>query len=211
MTYSYLLPLIPFLIYRRRGMISSVIISYSIIFFLVLMFINNSVSGQGKRIFNVFYTLLEFSFFTYIVLQNIKSKRLKRAIYISFLPLLASQIVYLNSALFFDTIPIGIETILLFVYIFFFFYEYFRNVYTEYVYNHYCFWVSIGIMLYLGGSFFFYILGNEIRETEIEKYWYLTFIIEIVKNVLFAIAVNVDIRRSKQKNPNQNLPYLDFS
>jgi hypothetical protein len=67
-------------------------------------------------------------------------------------------------------------------------------------------------MLYLGGSFFFYILADQFEVFELNKYWDLTFVIETVKNILFSVAIVVYAKhRSKEKFPNQKLPFLDFN
>ena len=66
-------------------------------------------------------------------------------------------------------------------------------------------------MLYLGGCFFFYILGNHIPAEQIDSYWYFTYIVEIAKNILFAVSIIVFAKNEKEKIPNQNLPYLDFN
>ena len=113
-----------------------------------------------------------------------------------------------------DNVPVGIETVIVFVYIFYFFYEYFITINEEYVYDSFCFWISIGVMIYLGSSFFVYILSDHISasSTEYEKFWSLSFIMETIKNALFVVAIVVDTRRNaKQKIPNKNLPFLDFT
>lgn len=110
-----------------------------------------------------------------------------------------------------DSIPVGIETLILYGYIFYFFYTRFKNIDNQYINNHYCFWISIGIMIYLGGSFFFYILGNHLTQEENDKYWFYTYFGEIGKNILFGVALYVFSKHSKQKIPNQNIPYLDFN
>lgn len=140
-------------------------------------------------------------------------RRLKKIMLVSVFLFIISQIFYYtNTHLKFDAISVGIETILVYVYIFLFFYEYFIRVDNEYVYNHYCFWVAIGLMIYLGGSFFVYILANHIPSNQLNQFWSLTFIAEIIKNILFAVAVLVNARqKTRQKIPNQNLPFLDFT
>lgn len=131
---------------------------------------------------------------------------------LSFIPFLISQGLYLKSSIKFDTIPIAIETILVFIYIFFFFYDYFKNVFTEYIYNHYCFWLAIGTMIYLSGSFFLYILANHITEEQSDSFWFFTFIAETIKNIFFAVAVIIYSKQySRQKFSNQTIPYLDFN
>ena len=81
----------------------------------------------------------------------------------------------------------------------------------NYIYNNHCFWFSVGILLYLGGSFFFNILANNVDQKEIDNYWHLTLITEFLKNVLFAIAIVVS---SKKTNTSQNekasVPFLDI-
>lgn len=110
----------------------------------------------------------------------------------------------------FDSIPIGIETILIFIFIFFFLYEQLKEVKNQPIYSHYFFWIAIGLFIYLGGSFFIYILANSITDEEINKYWFFTYVVEIIKNLLFAIAVLIYSRNPIKKNLKQALPDLDF-
>jgi hypothetical protein len=125
----------------------------------------------------------------------------------------AFQIFYFANSSFFkiDTIPIGIETILLFIYILFFFYQYFKEIDNRYIYNEPCFWIAVGILLYLGGSFFFNILANHLSIEEMHKYYYITNIAEIVKNLLFAIAMIIYARQPKETTPEKSIPYLDLT
>ncbi len=110
-----------------------------------------------------------------------------------------------------DSVPVGIETILILIFIFFFFYEHFNDTKTEYIYHNYCFWVSVGILIYLGGSFFFYILANDLGKAERSNYWYLTWIAEIIKNILFSIALIMYARKPNSKTSQQpTVPYLDM-
>lgn len=106
-----------------------------------------------------------------------------------------------------DDIPVGIETILIFIYIFFFFYHHFNTV-DQYIYQNYCFWILLGILLYLGGSFFFNLLSNYLDR----KYWYITYIIETVKNILFFVGLIVFVINSDKANLDKkpNVPYLDM-
>lgn len=127
---------------------------------------------------------------------------------------MAFQVVYVLSikAVRLDTVPIGIETIFMLVIIFFFLYEYSRNINGSYIYNHYCFWIAMGILIYLGGSFFFYILFDQLSQEQISEFGTLTYLAEIVKNLLFTAALfiyskNTPIKTAKQK---ENIPYLDM-
>lgn len=123
-----------------------------------------------------------------------------------------SDFLFLNTSISkIDTIPIGIETILLLVYILFFFYQYFKKIDNRYIYNEPCFWVAVGILLYLGGSFFFNILANHLSNTEMMKYYYVTYITEIIKNLLLALAMLIYVFQPKKTTVVKPIPYLDMT
>ncbi len=110
-----------------------------------------------------------------------------------------------------DDISIGIETILIFIYIIAFFYDFFKRSNHEVVYKDAGFWVCIGLLTYLGGTFFFNILANHV--INIDHYWFMTFIAETIKNVFFSIAIIIIAnQKSKSSTPSKTttLPYLDI-
>jgi len=81
-----------------------------------------------------------------------------------------------------------------------------------FIYNHYTFWIAVGIMIYLGGSFFFYILINSLTVSEIEKFGNMTYVAEIIKNLLFAFSIFIYKRHpvNKVKNHSKKIPNLDM-
>jgi len=166
---------------------------------------------QIDTLYNV-YTYTEYLVFASILWANIPRKGPRIFILISSILFAAFMVLYTTSYQIqkIDAIPIGIETILLFIYIFFFFSDYFAKTATEYVYNHYCFWICVGILIYLGGSFFLNILANNI--SNIHDYWYLTYIAETIKNALFVIAIFLISKRidEKVKSKVHAIPYLDL-
>lgn len=146
-------------------------------------------------------------------MREIRIRKLRITIILLSILFFIFQILYFFNAPFYkiDTIPIGIETILLFVYILFFFYNYFKEIDNRYIYNEPCFWVAVGILLYLGGSFFFNILANHLSIEEMVNYWYVTYIAEVLKNLLFAIAMIIYARQPKETTPEKSIPYLDLT
>ena len=189
---------------------------YGFVFFTLLsLAFYNLISASF--IYSTIYTFLEYIFFASIFWNNIQIKKLRLVMVLGTLLFITSQgLTFLNisnlenNAM--DSIPIGIETILIFVYIILFFYQNFRNNYDQYIYYHHCFWISIGIMIYLGGTFFFNILANYIQPAEIDKYWYLTHIADIIKNVFFCVAIIV-LSRGQLKEKlfhHSSVPYLDL-
>ncbi len=86
-----------------------------------------------------------------------------------------------------------------------------KNTLNLYVYNIPTFWIAVGILIYLGGSFFFFILANHISQEQLLKYRFLTYIAETIKNILFAVALIMYLRQSRENTKKQTVPNLDFS
>jgi hypothetical protein len=190
--YSYLL--FPLCFFLFKGKLKDrflfVIALYGLILFALLHFYYDVPKGF-KKYYQSFYTFLEYAFFTYIFWYNLRNNVAKTVILLASLFFIVFQIVFVISTTHkrLDSIPIGIETILLFVYIFYFFYEFSRQIKDTFIYNHYTFWIAVGVMIYLGGSFFFYILINNLQTDEVDKFGNMTYIAEIIKNLLFAFSI----------------------
>src|SRR5439155_7842829 len=107
--------------------------------------------------------------------------RFKNLIIILSLAFILFQIVYfLTSTLLskhanLDSIAIGIETILIFVYCFYFLYQEFRDLQNPFIVLNPMFWIVCGIIFYLGGSFFFNILANHLTQAVLSKYWFYSY------------------------------------
>jgi hypothetical protein len=167
----------------------------------------------SEKIKYSFYTLLEYSFFAILVFQQIKFRMFKLLLTILSVFFFLFQIMYFFSdhKKKFDSIPIGIETILIFIFIFFFLYEQLKEAKNQPIYSHYFFWNAIGLFIYLGGSFYIYILSNSLTDEEIHQYWFFTYIVEIIKNLLFATALLIYSKNPIKRNLKQALPNLDFT
>jgi len=210
--YTYLLiPIVGFFfkIKKKDGLLIGI---YGLTFFALLSLAFYHVVSTSYLYISI-YTFLEYCFFTAILWNNISLKRLRLAIVVCSIFFIGCQIfIYLNFHGGMDSIPIGIETILIFVYIIFFFYQNFRNNFDQFIYDHYGFWLSIGMMIYLGGTFFFNLLANYLDPRDMDKYWYLTFIADIIKNIFFCVAIIIYSRGHLQKKifHHSSVPYLDL-
>ena len=213
LTYSYLLLPLTFLFFRskRRDDLATGI--YGILFFILLYLFDHSfIPKSYTQIYQTFYTFWEYSFFTYLLFQSITLKKLK-IIILLFTVLFIGFLIYNYSSSQrskLDSIPVGIETILIFIYISFFFYQNFKHTNEEYIYTQPCFWLSIGMLIYLGGTFFFNILINYLDKTH-RDYWFLTYIADLIKNLLFCVSIIVYVRTPhKEKSLHKSVPYLDL-
>jgi hypothetical protein len=214
--YSYLFIPLCFLIAKGKIKESLLVLIalYGIVFF-ALLFFHDSIPDDIKKYRQAFYTFLEYSAFTYIFWVNVKNKLFKKFVFIVSILFLFFQIYYvtaISSLQRMDSIPIGIETILIFIYIFFFLYDFSKNSRNIFIYNHYCFWLSVGILIYLGGSFFYYILINNLDKEDMIKFGTLTYVAEIIKNLLFCTAIFIYKKFPINKiNKPKNIPNLDMN
>lgn len=213
--YSYLvLPLVFLLTYRHKtNRIAIYIAAYGVLFFIFLK-ASKLFPGENLALFQSLYTCLEFLGFAFLFWYSISGKTFKIILIICSLLFIALQVIYFLTAKHarLDSIPIGVETILNFIFIIYFFIHFYQKTDSGYIYNHYCFWTSMGILIYLGGSFFFYILINNLSKEQVDTYGNLTYIAELIKNLLFGVAIYVSSKSQTDNPPNKqsNIPFLDM-
>lgn len=215
-TYSYLLIPIGFLVFSfrkyRKAPVPLTLALYGVIFF-VLLFFYYDIPTEYSKYYQSFYTFLEYAVFAFLFYWNIQSKKFRNFLIFASILFLVFQIIYLLTIKVrrLDSIPVGIETILLLTYIIYFFFDFSKHSTTSYIYNHYCFWLSLGILFYLGGSFFFYILIDHLDKDEINTFGNLTYMAEIGKNILFTTSIFFYARSpyTKQIKNREPIPFLD--
>lgn len=184
------MPLALLINYKKRNKLFLLIAFYGVLFFFFLHFWRD-FPHFFKRYRAVTYTLLEYSFFAGIILYHIKNIKIRKIILLFSLIFLLFQIFYFSNSKpqMIDSIPIGVESIFIFLFSFFYFQQYLKYNISRYVYEYPSFWLTIGILIYLGSSFFFNILANHVTEDQFNNYWHLTYIPEIIKNIIFAMVI----------------------
>lgn len=157
------------------------------------------------------FTFIEFALFTLFIYYQIINPFFKKLILL--FSLLFSLFLPIYYAWFFhgssiDSIPIGIETLLILFFCFYYFYEQMNDLENHYIYNRFHFWIVIGILLYLAGSFFIYIFANHVDKQTQNKFWFLTYFFYVVKNILFIIGFS-NKNRPQSQFPRNLHPYLN--
>lgn len=110
-----------------------------------------------------------------------------------------------------DSVPVAVETILVFIYIVIYFQQYFILNKSS-IYNDYSFYLISGLLIYLAGNFFFNILANQMSKQQWENYWHLTYIPEVIKNLLLTVSIILFHKqlKSEKKTRITNVPFLDM-
>lgn len=185
------------------------------IYTLINLSINASLELLPLK--NVFYiytsfTFIEYFSFTAFIYSFIKSTVFKKVILFSsaaFTLFLPVYFTYFEQAVSIDSIPIGLETLFILFFCSYYFYEQMNDLENHYIYNRYHFWIIIGILLYLAGSFFIYIFANHVDKQTRSQFWFLTYFFYVVKNLFFLIGL-MNYNKSAKSLSRKNLyPYLN--
>ncbi len=193
--YSYLLLPLAFLITIKRSIKNRLFILlafYGLIFFLFLHFFY-AFPVSYRRLEITMYTFLEYTFFALILYHYIKNTNARKVIIsLSFCFLVFQIFFYLKNSRYLklDSVPIAIETFLIFVFIIFYFRQFFKNNVSNNVYEYPSFWIIVGILVYLGSGFFFNLLVNHVTEDQFKRFWHYTYIPDIIKNLLFTMVIS---------------------
>lgn len=171
--------------------------------------------GLIEDSYYLLYTVTDYAAFSLVLYSSIQSRRFRKIILFTSLAFITFQIIYNLTAppKLLDSVPIGVETIVIMVYIFYFLYEQLKTNSTLPVYSNYSFWFIIGILIYLSGTFFFYIMINNMTEVHLRPYWFLTYVFDITKNIFLCIGLLVYIYNPKKETVSapRNVPYLDLN
>jgi hypothetical protein len=156
--------------------------------------------------FVFFFTLFEYLFFAATLYFILKSQVVKKTLlFIS--PLFAIFCVYFifwGAIKRFDSLQTSIECIIIIVICLYYFYEQLMSPEVELIYTSYKFWIIIGLLLYLAGSFFIFVFAADMPKKESDNYWPILFVCGIIRNILFAIAVYLSTR-PQDEEPYQSL------
>lgn len=179
---------------------------------LLLNYYTRNINGRWYLYVWSTFTFLEYIVFTYVLWLNIKNKTFRTIIlWLSILFIIFTSIYNVNTNFRnIDSIPIGIETILIFIYSFYYLYEQMNDTTTLFIYSKYQFWVVIGFLIYLAGSFFIFIFSSKWTKYDFfAKYWYITNGFYAFMNLMFIVAFYLKVKSARPVQFKQPLPFLN--
>ena len=156
------------------------------------------------------FTFTEFCCFALFFWLNLTKPFAKKLLIFSSALFLAVFAIDLTSTNFrvINSLSIGIETIIILCFSFYLLFELINNQKVLFVHMDYRFWIILGILLYLSGSFFIYILADQIVREQLFSMWFITYIFYIIKGFFFTISILIYKRQSIKDNTGNNIPYL---
>lgn len=189
-----------------------IIFTYCSVSILGDLLMSNLDFPGARRYYNSFLTFFEYLCFASFIWVNIHNKLIKNIIVLFSIGFVVFLGIYFFTAKRsrIDSIPIGVESLLILSFSFYLLFEMSNLIKDSYINYNYRFWVVIGFMIYLSGSFFVFLYANQMAPGEGKKYDILTDMSYIMKNIFFAIAMIVCYRQPKLKNPPSSIPFLDL-
>jgi hypothetical protein len=204
--FSPLLPLVLFIIFWAK--VKTLKPLQIIVIYLGIEFLTNIISWKLQSeqpklvILYSFYTIAEYLLFAIFFYTIINNSKIRKTIIVASSVFCIFAIIYflLVKYKFLDSVPIGVETILILTYAFYYLFEQMEPSSQTLIYQRYHFWLAAGIMIYLAGSFFIYIFANQVDDKTLNEYWVFQNGFTIVKNLLFGISILVYLNVSKRPN-----------
>lgn len=190
-------------------------ISWScLISFLLIKSVQSDIFADSfaHNLYSLF-TFCEYTLWIVFFLANIERRAIRLSVLILSIGVIGFLIWYPLSASIerVDSIPIGVETISILLVSFYFLYELMNQPKMNYIYNDYRFWIVTGMCLYLAGSFFYYILAQQLDRKTLESFRFISYLFYIIKNVFFAISILIFAKNTKSNSfYSKPIPNLDF-
>lgn len=206
--YIDLLPIIIFVIFlfSKKKIMKPL---WVILFYCIYSFANNTKlvyafeHNQKSTIFLYLFTVVEYVLFAIFIYSVLQKDAIKRA-------LLVCSILFIGFCLFniffkpqyqFDSLHTSIESIILLIFCIMFLFEQINIPETIFIYSSYKFWVIIGILVYLAATFFLYGFAASLPTKTAQQYWVINHISNILRNLLFVIAIIVYVKTPKNPKP----------
>ena len=205
---SGILPIIFFLIFLKRNRERKLWVAFVYVSLSFLTDFTLSLFPKDapvKFYMFSFFTVMEYSIFSFFFYLSFKSKLIKKLIIVAaplFLILVLYYVFNKTQSNNFDAIPASLESILIIIFCVCFFFEQIRDMEVSFIYSSKTFWIIVAILIYMSATFFLFISSEYITQEERKSYWFINSISNIIKNLLLAIAFIIPNYKPK--------PFTDF-
>jgi hypothetical protein len=212
--YSPLIPIVLFLLYFKstNKTVLWVFFVYSIYAFTndnVLIYVQTEYFSNPDLKYlktynrNLLYTftIIEYLFFSAFFFSVLKSKKIKTSIVVISVLFSAFCLYFILAKAFtkFDSVQTSISGILIIIFSIFYFYEQINSPKMAFIYQDYKFWIVFGILIYMAGNLFLFSYASNLSNDQRDQYWIINFVSNIMKNILFALAIFIRAKQATEK------------
>lgn len=213
--FSYLFPALVFLFLSKKIRHEArviIILVYSLTIFSLLFSYDYLPRAITRYWYQIIFTSVEYLSFASFFGLSILNKPFRKVIVVLSIAFVIFQILFTFSSKFspVDSVPIAIESILVFLYCFYFLFQEFKREDDKLIVRNPVFWIMIGMVFYIAGSFFFNILANHFTKEDYKNYWFYSYLFDILKNILLALGMIFFNKENKLGTKKDFIPYLDI-
>ena len=150
----------------------------------------HEIESKEKNILNGIFTICEFAVFAYFFYLIIDIPFAKKIIPISSIVILAVLITTFIRAdkKSFDSFSASLESVVVIIFCLIYFFGQISKPQTYFIYTVPYFWIVLGILIYMSSTLFLFILAGSLSQQELQKYWVITTISNIISNIIFGIG-----------------------
>lgn len=158
-----------------------------------------------------FFTVVEFVCFGFFFYYSLKRKELRK--FVLFGIIIISSFLIANIFFQFikfenlDSIPITVQGLFIMPLALVYYFEQIKNPDTLFIYGTPNFWIVTGILIYLAGTFFIFILSENLTQEELDEYWSINYFFNTIKNLMFGLAFYMYTRKQDHKEKDNTLHY----
>lgn len=146
------------------------------------------------------YWLAQFTFLMWIFSKQFKDKRFIHFVYIFFILFYAVNILFFQGPWVSNSVSNVLASLILIPFCLHFFYRLLNDLPTVNILSLPMLWISFAVLTYYAGNFFLFLVSNYLIEEASEAHrmlWILHNLLNITKNILFAIALWLSYRKVK--------------
>jgi len=210
---SILSPVLPifFFILFRPG--KSIKVLWVVFFYVIFSFSIDFLRFLSKKdepyVFVLLFTLIDYTFVFFIMRLLLESRIVKiilSGISIFFVIYIALLFFRANPASYPTISPV--ESIIVLIFCILYLFEQLNKPQELFIYSTPGFWIILAFLVYASGTLFLYIF-RIINFQEVEKWWVINNVCNIILNGLFALSFLIHHMSLKSKNPSREIPHFD--
>ena len=157
------------------------------------------------------YMILQFSLLVLTFRRQLQSNRIIDIVHIVFVIFYVVNISFFQGPWIFNSVTNAVACIILIVLTMYYFYRLLNDLPTDHIQSLTMLWVSFAVLVYYAGNFFLFLAANYLTYEGVGKgthllMWNLHNLLNIIKNILFAIALWQSYRKVRSSTLSSSAP-----
>jgi hypothetical protein len=173
-----------------------------------ILFIKYSVNANTYLILNI-YLIGQFSLLVLVFRKQFRNKHLADIILLIFILFCIINISFFQGPWVFNSVSNALASLILICFCIFYLYRLLNELPVVHIQSLPMLWISFAVLAYYGGNFFLFLVNNYLTYDESGTHklmWILHNLLNITKNILFAIGLWQSYRNVKSYTLSSSAP-----